>query len=152
MKKVDLQRRRQRREKIVLTEIIDITASAPNVPAKTRALFSFSANRRARKKVLSPSSEKRIRRKPDTIPSLKGESPISPANPSKIAGKHLTQINEWLKIDEYTVWLQVSNPDLRSYQSMFDHHCVLKIYSTVIPTFHILTIMMQAGVWTFAQC
>ena len=57
----------------------DMTARAPKVPAKIRALFSLRARSNARKKVLSPSSENRMRRKPDTIHSLSGESPIKPA-------------------------------------------------------------------------
>ena len=62
-----------------LTEMTDMTARAPKVPPKTSTLFSLSARSRAKKNVLSPSSENKIRRNPDTIPSLNGESPMSPA-------------------------------------------------------------------------
>ena len=58
-----------------------MTARAPKDPAKTslRRNGYLSANSTAMKKVLSPSSEKKMRRKPETRPSLRGESPSSPA-------------------------------------------------------------------------
>ena len=56
-------------------------ASAPKVPAKTMPRGSFSASSTAMKNVLSPSSEKRMSRKPDSAPSLKGLSPSTPAAP-----------------------------------------------------------------------
>ncbi len=55
-----------------------MTASAPNVPVNTAGLDCLSASSSAMKNVLSPISEKKIRRKPDTNPSLKGESPTIP--------------------------------------------------------------------------
>ena len=56
-----------------------MTASAPKVPANTTPLLSFRASSTAMKKVLSPSSEKRMSRNPETIPSRSGESPTRPA-------------------------------------------------------------------------
>jgi hypothetical protein len=55
-----------------------MAAKAEKVPMKTRARDRFVANRRAMKKVLSPSSEKKMRRKPETTPSVKGVSPRMP--------------------------------------------------------------------------
>lgn len=64
------------------TDMRVMTARAPKVPRKTRVLDSFSASSTAMKKVLSPSSEKRINRKPDSTPSLKGEdNPLVRAAP-----------------------------------------------------------------------
>jgi hypothetical protein len=72
----------------VHTEMRVITARAPKVPRKTRDLDSFNASKTAMKKVLSPNSENRIKRKPDNTPSLKGdESP--PANEAPVTPKVL---------------------------------------------------------------
>lgn len=60
------------------TEMTVITASAPNVPVKTRDLGCLRARRRAMKKVLSPISLKKINRKPERRPSRKGSSPTRP--------------------------------------------------------------------------
>ena len=71
------------------TEIMVMTVRAPKDPAKTKPLFSFSASKTAIKKVLSPSSEKSMSRNPETMPSRKGLSPISPAlSTSDSAGRH----------------------------------------------------------------
>ena len=51
-----------------------MTARAPKVPANTTPLFCFKAKSTAMKKVLSPSSEKRISRNPETRPCWKPES------------------------------------------------------------------------------
>jgi len=60
------------------TEMTVITASAPNVPVKTRDLGCLRARRRAMKNVLSPISLKKINRKPERRPSRKGSSPTRP--------------------------------------------------------------------------
>ncbi len=59
-----------------------MTARAPKVPAKTALLGCLKASRSAMKKVLSPISEKNIKRKPETNPSVKGLSPTIPAGTS----------------------------------------------------------------------
>ena len=55
-----------------------MTPNAPKVPANTTLRDSFSASSTAMKNVLSPSSENRISRNPDSAPSLKGLSPSTP--------------------------------------------------------------------------
>ena len=55
-----------------------MTPSAPKVPANTTLRDSFSASSTAMKNVLSPSSENRISRNPDSAPSLNGLSPSTP--------------------------------------------------------------------------
>ena len=70
------------------TEIMVMTARAPKDPANTKPLFSFNASNTAMKKVLSPSSENRMSRNPETMPSRKGLSPTSPAlSASESAGR-----------------------------------------------------------------
>ena len=69
-----------------LTDITVMMASAPNVPANTRPLFFFSASNTAMKKVLSPSSENKMSRNPDTNPSLNASLPIDPE-----VSKHVVQ-------------------------------------------------------------
>ena len=48
---------------------------APKVPMKTRGFDCLSESRSAMKKVLSPSSEKKINRNPDTMPCWNSPSP-----------------------------------------------------------------------------
>lgn len=57
------------------TEMTVMTPKAPKVPRKTSPCDCFSASSRAMKNVLSPSSENKMRRNPDTTPSLKAGSP-----------------------------------------------------------------------------
>mmetsp|Transcript_15310 Transcript_15310/g.42818 ORF Transcript_15310/g.42818 Transcript_15310/m.42818 type:complete len:222 (+) Transcript_15310:725-1390(+) len=55
-----------------------MTARAPNVPTNTSVLLCCNASSIARKNVLSPISENKMRRKPETKPSVKGLSPTTP--------------------------------------------------------------------------
>ena len=58
-----------------LTEMTVMMPRAPKVPINTKGFDCFSESRSAMKKVLSPSSEKKINRNPDTMPCWNSPSP-----------------------------------------------------------------------------
>lgn len=113
------------------TEMTVMMASAPKVPAKTMPRASFSASSTAMKNVLSPSSEKRIRRNPDTAPSLKGLSPSSPGTPPRVAQALLVcKVFVWQCTTENVVHSTPYIPKVKSdrfeaCRSSFTLHCAM---------------------------